>query len=96
MNSKFDLNMHDYIHQAEGKLFFNRQMFSTIAPRYDFITRVLSFGQDISWKNRLVNDLPFFTAEHAESAEKKLNLTSANSPEQGWPSHAVKNTNIAA
>ena len=50
--------MHDYIHQAEGKLFFNRQMFSKIAPRYDFITRVLSFGRDTSWKNRLVNDLP--------------------------------------
>jgi demethylmenaquinone methyltransferase/2-methoxy-6-polyprenyl-1,4-benzoquinol methylase len=58
MNSRFDLNMHDYIHQAEGKLFFNRQMFSTIAPRYDFITRVLSFGRDMSWKNRLVSDLP--------------------------------------
>ena len=58
MNNRFDLNMHDYIHQAEGKLFFNRQMFSTIAPRYDFITRALSFGQDMSWKNRLVNDLP--------------------------------------
>jgi demethylmenaquinone methyltransferase/2-methoxy-6-polyprenyl-1,4-benzoquinol methylase len=81
--------MHDYIHQAEGKLFFNRRMFSTIAPRYDFITRVLSFGRDTSWKNRLVNDLPFFAAEHAESAEtrseaksplrQKPNLTSANS-----------------
>lgn len=58
MNSRFDLNMHDYIHQAEGKLFYNRQMFSTIAPRYDFITRALSFGRDTSWKNRLVNDLP--------------------------------------
>lgn len=58
MNSRFDLNMHDYIHQAEGKLFFNKQMFGTIAPRYDFITRVLSFGRDMSWKNRLVNDLP--------------------------------------
>jgi ubiquinone/menaquinone biosynthesis methyltransferase len=58
MSSRFDLNMHDYIHQAEGKLFFNREMFSIIAPRYDFITRVLSFGRDISWKNRLVSDLP--------------------------------------
>ena len=58
MNGRFDLNMHDYIHQAEGKLFFNRQMFSTIAPRYDFITRALSFGRDTSWKNRLVDDLP--------------------------------------
>ena len=58
MHGRFDLNKHEYIHQAEGKLFFNRQMFSTIAPRYDFITRALSFGRDTSWKNRLVDDLP--------------------------------------
>jgi ubiquinone/menaquinone biosynthesis methyltransferase len=58
MSSRFNLNMHDYIHQAERKLFFNQEMFSTIAPRYDFITRALSFGRDISWKNQLVNDLP--------------------------------------
>jgi demethylmenaquinone methyltransferase/2-methoxy-6-polyprenyl-1,4-benzoquinol methylase len=51
--------MHDYIHCAEGKLFFNREMFGTIAPRYDFITRVLSFGRDTTWKNRLVDELPF-------------------------------------
>ena len=27
-----------------------RQMFRTIAPRYDFVTRVFSYGMDISWK----------------------------------------------
>jgi len=64
MNGRFDLNMHDYIHQAEGKLFFNRQMFGTIAPRYDFITRVLSFGRDIAWKNLLVKELPDVKAPH--------------------------------
>ena len=26
MNSRFNLNMHDYIHTAGGKLFFNRQL----------------------------------------------------------------------
>jgi ubiquinone/menaquinone biosynthesis methyltransferase len=87
MKNRFNLNIHDYIHRAEGKLFFNKQLFSTIAPRYDFINRVLSFDRDAAWKNRLVEELPFFTAEHAESAEtrseakspfrKKLNLTSA-------------------
>jgi ubiquinone/menaquinone biosynthesis methyltransferase len=61
MNGRFNLNIHDYIHQAEGKLFLNRQMFGTIAPKYDFITRVLSFGRDTSWKNRLVSDLPEVT-----------------------------------
>src|SRR6202451_3647043 len=27
-----------------------REMFDTIAPRYDFISRVLSFGMDGRWK----------------------------------------------
>jgi ubiquinone/menaquinone biosynthesis methyltransferase len=50
--------MHDYIHQPEGKLFFNEKMFGYIAPKYDFINRALSFGRDQIWKNRLVSDLP--------------------------------------
>lgn len=29
-----------------------RAMFSTIAPRYDFITRVFSYGMDLRWKRR--------------------------------------------
>jgi len=37
-----------------------RAMFSTIAPRYDFITRVFSYGMDRRWKRRGVEmaDLP--------------------------------------
>jgi demethylmenaquinone methyltransferase/2-methoxy-6-polyprenyl-1,4-benzoquinol methylase len=31
-----------------------RRMFSDIAPRYDFITRALSFGMDSGWKQRAV------------------------------------------
>jgi demethylmenaquinone methyltransferase/2-methoxy-6-polyprenyl-1,4-benzoquinol methylase len=58
MKSQFNLNMHDYIHQPEGKLFFNRQMFGYIAPKYDFINRALSFDRDKTWKKRLVDDLP--------------------------------------
>ena len=27
-----------------------RAMFSTVAPRYDFITRAFSYGMDIRWK----------------------------------------------
>lgn len=30
------------------------RLFATIADRYDFITRFLSFGQDAGWKRRLV------------------------------------------
>jgi len=29
-----------------------REMFSTIAPRYDFITRIFSYGMDKRWKQR--------------------------------------------
>ncbi len=35
-----------------------RRMFSDIAPRYDFITRVLSFGMDSGWKKRAVEQAP--------------------------------------
>jgi demethylmenaquinone methyltransferase/2-methoxy-6-polyprenyl-1,4-benzoquinol methylase len=31
-----------------------RRLFSDIAPRYDFITRALSFGMDSGWKRRAV------------------------------------------
>jgi demethylmenaquinone methyltransferase/2-methoxy-6-polyprenyl-1,4-benzoquinol methylase len=33
-----------------------RRMFSDIAPRYDFITRALSFGMDSGWKRRAVSE----------------------------------------
>jgi demethylmenaquinone methyltransferase/2-methoxy-6-polyprenyl-1,4-benzoquinol methylase len=34
-----------------------RRMFSDIAPRYDFITRALSFGMDSGWKRRAVREV---------------------------------------
>ena len=38
----------------DSKRRYNRQLFSTIADRYDLITAVLSYGQDARWKRRLV------------------------------------------
>lgn len=38
----------------EGKQRYVRRLFATIAPRYDFITRCLSYGQDRRWKARLI------------------------------------------
>ncbi len=35
-----------------------REMFSEIAPRYDFITRVLSYGMDRRWKRLGVENAP--------------------------------------
>jgi demethylmenaquinone methyltransferase/2-methoxy-6-polyprenyl-1,4-benzoquinol methylase len=58
MKRNFTLKMHDYIHRPEGKRMYNREMFGEIAPRYDFITRALSFGRDKAWKNELVQKLP--------------------------------------
>jgi demethylmenaquinone methyltransferase/2-methoxy-6-polyprenyl-1,4-benzoquinol methylase len=39
---------------AAGKQRYVRRLFATIADRYDFITRFLSYGQDRRWKRRLV------------------------------------------
>jgi ubiquinone/menaquinone biosynthesis methyltransferase len=58
MKNNFILKMHDYIHRPEGKRKYNREMFGEIAPRYDFITRALSFGQDKTWKDELIEQLP--------------------------------------
>jgi demethylmenaquinone methyltransferase/2-methoxy-6-polyprenyl-1,4-benzoquinol methylase len=38
----------------EGKRRYVRTLFATIADRYDFITRFLSYGQDRRWKRRLL------------------------------------------
>jgi demethylmenaquinone methyltransferase/2-methoxy-6-polyprenyl-1,4-benzoquinol methylase len=44
----------DRIRTPEGKGRYVRQLFATIADRYDLITVVLSYGQDRRWKERLV------------------------------------------
>ena len=40
--------------QPESKRRYNQRLFATIAARYDLITRLLSFGRDQSWKQRVV------------------------------------------
>lgn len=42
------------ISTPEGKKQYVRRLFATIAPRYDFITGFLSYGQDRRWKARLI------------------------------------------
>jgi demethylmenaquinone methyltransferase/2-methoxy-6-polyprenyl-1,4-benzoquinol methylase len=37
-----------------GKQRYVRRLFATVADRYDFITRFLSYGQDARWKHRLI------------------------------------------
>jgi demethylmenaquinone methyltransferase / 2-methoxy-6-polyprenyl-1,4-benzoquinol methylase len=38
----------------EAKRRYVRRLFGTIADRYDFITRFLSFGRDAKWKTRMI------------------------------------------
>ena len=33
-------------------------MFNQIAKTYDFINRLITFGMDINWRNRMINQLP--------------------------------------
>ena len=42
------------ISTPDGKRRYVRQLFATIADRYDFITGFLSYGQDRRWKQRLI------------------------------------------
>src|SRR5215207_7050378 len=38
----------------EAKRRYNARLFTTIADRYDFITRMLSYGRDQAWKRDLL------------------------------------------
>ena len=35
-----------------------REMFGSIAPRYDFVTRLFSYGMDMRWKRLGVKNAP--------------------------------------
>lgn len=56
------MNLRAEISTPAGKRRYARQLFSTIADRYDFITVALSYGQDARWKRRLI-DLAQLTPE---------------------------------
>ncbi len=48
------MTLRSTIATPEGKRRYVRHLFATIADRYDFITRFLSYGQDRRWKARLM------------------------------------------
>ena len=58
MPGRFVLKIGDHLENPESKKYYNERVFSEIAPRYDFITRVLSFGRDATWKRALISLLP--------------------------------------
>ena len=57
MSEKFDLKASEHLGSSEGKKHFNEEHFAESAVHYDFVTQVLSFGQDYVWKHYLVEGL---------------------------------------
>ncbi len=55
---RFTLKHEGYLHQPQKKKYYNEQLFTEVAPKYDLITRILSLGRDAAWKRRLVDALP--------------------------------------
>jgi demethylmenaquinone methyltransferase/2-methoxy-6-polyprenyl-1,4-benzoquinol methylase len=58
MNPGSPLNVSDRLGDPKRKRELNVQLFTVVAPRYDAVTRCLSFGRDRVWKERMVDTLP--------------------------------------
>jgi len=56
------LQTREQLANPQAKRALNKVLFSRIAPRYDAITRILSFGRDAAWKKRLIDQLPQCTS----------------------------------
>jgi len=54
----FALKPNEHLGSPEAKQGFNKKLFAEVAPKYDFITKALSFGQDRAWKRHLIQILP--------------------------------------
>jgi len=59
------LNLKEHISSKQKKQSYVTQMFETIAPRYDLITVLLSYGMDRGWKVKLIEMLKLKGDERA-------------------------------
>jgi demethylmenaquinone methyltransferase / 2-methoxy-6-polyprenyl-1,4-benzoquinol methylase len=50
----------DPLYTPENQTQVVQDIFASIAPRYDFLNHLLSFGQDIRWRNHAVRRMHFF------------------------------------
>ncbi|MFI3265601.1 MAG: bifunctional demethylmenaquinone methyltransferase/2-methoxy-6-polyprenyl-1,4-benzoquinol methylase UbiE [Rikenellaceae bacterium] len=73
MNNTIDSTTKPYSEQ-ENKKSQVRRMFNNIAPNYDFLNRVLSFGIDIHWRKVLVKALKKQVLSSGASAFEILDL----------------------
>jgi demethylmenaquinone methyltransferase/2-methoxy-6-polyprenyl-1,4-benzoquinol methylase len=59
IKEKFNLKLKDLdFYDPENKKYYNEKLFTEVAPKYNFLTKVLSFGRDYSWKKLLIKKLP--------------------------------------
>ena len=75
--SSFRLCARDYLDSPEHKRHFNALLFREVAPRYDLITRLLSFGRDSAWKRAMVKRLPAAATQALDIACGTGDLTRA-------------------
>lgn len=61
MSKTFALQSRDYLDTPDRKRYYNEQLFTEVAPRYDAITRLLSFGRDAAWKRAMIAAIPAHT-----------------------------------
>ncbi len=54
MSPSKKLNLQEHVASPAKKQLYVNQMFATIAPRYDLVTTLMSYGQDKRWKRKLV------------------------------------------
>ncbi|HMP75250.1 MAG TPA: ubiquinone/menaquinone biosynthesis methyltransferase [Kiritimatiellia bacterium] len=58
MSAIFHLRAREHLDTPDRKRRFNALLFREVAPRYDLITSLLSFGRDAAWKREMIAALP--------------------------------------